>query len=451
MPKKLPPIPDKSQLKFRKTLSMPGLLKNVRNEFEKIEEHRSGKVTFKLADVLMSGLAMFGLKYPSLLQFDKATHNDEIVKTNLKKLHGVKQVPSDTQMREILDPVNPEDLRPAYKTIHRQLQRQKILESYKYLDGYIIISIDGTGQFSSTKISCDDCCSRNLRNGEKQYYHQLLGSAIIHPDKSNVFPLFPEAIVQQDGVSKNDCELNASKRLLPAIRKDFPKQKILIVEDSLAANGPHIRMNEELSFSYIIVAKPSNNAYLFYKVKDCCENATLQQFETVDEGGTKRIYNYINNIALNASNPDLLVNFLEYWEFKDGKPVYHNSWITDVELEKDNVYFVMRGGRARWKIENETFNTLKNQGYNLEHNYGHGKQHLSTVLALLMMLQFFIDQVPEFACPLFNAARNRFHSKIQFWSYFRSRFLEHLIPNWEALFLSIIYGLKPQVIQFDTS
>ena len=91
--------------------------------------------------------------------------------------------------------------------------------------------------------------------------------------------------------------------------------------------------------SYIIVAKPSNNTYLFDKVKDCRENDTLQQVEIVDEDGTKRIYNYINNIALNASNPDLLVNFLEYWEFKDGKQVYHNSWVTDVELSKDNIYF----------------------------------------------------------------------------------------------------------------
>jgi hypothetical protein len=103
------------------------------------------------------------------------------------------------------------------------------------------------------------------------------------------------------------------------------------------------------------------------------------------------------------------------------------------------------------KIENETFNTLKNQGYNLEHNYGHGEQHLSTVLAMLMMLQFLIDQVQEVACPLFQAARNRFHSRIQFWDFVRCRFLGHLLPSWEILWKSIIYGFKPKVIQLDTS
>jgi len=180
-------------------------------------------------------------------------------------------------------------------------------------------------------------------------------------------------------------------------------------------------------------------------------NGDLFKLEIQNIEGTNQVYHYVNNIPLNASNPDLLVNFLEYWEFKDQKKLYHNTWITDIELHQDNVSQVMRGGRARWKIENETFNTLKNQGYNLEHNYGHGKQHLSTVLAVLMMLQFLIDQVQGIACPLFKAARGRFQSRIQLWDFVRSRFLEHLLPSWEILWKSIIYGFKPEVIQLDTS
>jgi hypothetical protein len=264
-------------------------------------------------------------------------------------------------------------------------------------------------------------------------------------------PLFPEAITRQDGDRSNDCERNASKRLLPAIREAFPKLNLTIVEDALASNAPHIRLLEKLSFSYILVAKPSDHAYMFKIIEEHKLNDNVRKLEIQDEDGTIRHYNYINKLPLNASNPDLLVNFLEYWEFKDGKPVYHNTWITDIELLKDNVYYVMRGGRARWKIENETFNTLKNQGYNLEHNYGHGEQHLSTGLAMLMMLQFLIDQVQEVACSLFKAARGRFHSRTQLWDFIRSRFLGHLLPSWEVLWKSIIYGFKPEVIQLDTS
>jgi hypothetical protein len=449
MPKKLPPIPDEKQLKLRKTLSAPGLLKIVRNEFKKILDHRRGKVDYILPDVLMSSLAMFALKYPSLLQFDKARH-EKTIKANLKNLYGVKKAPCDTQMREVLDPVNPNDLRPAYINIHRQLQRQKVLESYQYLGGYIV-SIDGTGQFSSNRVKCKDCLRSYLRNGEKQYYHQLLGAAMVHPNKSNVLPLFPEAITRQDGESKNDCERNASKRLLPAIREAFPKLKIIIVEDALASNAPHIRLLEDLKYSYILVAKPSDHDYMFKIIEEYKASGNVRKNETIDSDGTIRRYNYINNIPLNASNPDLFVNFLEYWEEKDGKTIYHNTWITDIELHQDNVYQVMRGGRAGFQIENETFNTLKNQGYNLEHNYGHGKQHLSTILANLMMLQFLIDQVQEVACPFFKAARGRFHSRIQLWNFMCSRFLEHLLPSWEVLWKSIIYGFKPEIIQLDTS
>lgn len=177
MPKKLPKIPSENQLKLRKTLSAPGLLKIVRNEFEKIPEHRCGTITYNLPNVLMSGLAMFSLKYPSLLQFDKARH-EKTVKANLTNLYGVKKTPCDTQMREVLDPINPKELRQAYISIHRQLQRQKVLENHKYLGRYLV-SLDGTGQFASSKVRCQDCCRKNKRNGEKQYYHQLLGAVIL--------------------------------------------------------------------------------------------------------------------------------------------------------------------------------------------------------------------------------------------------------------------------------
>ena len=145
-------------------------------------------------------------------------------------------------------------------------------------------------------------------------------------------------------------------RLLPAIRKMFPKLKIIIVEDALASNAPHIQLLEELSFNYILVAKPSDHAYMFEKIKQNQEKARVREMKIQDEDGTIRRYNYINNIPLNASHPELLVNFLEYWEEKDGKSIYHNTWITDIELHQDNIYYVMKGGRARFQYENETFN-----------------------------------------------------------------------------------------------
>ena len=111
----------------------------------------------------------------------------------------------------------------------------------------------------------------------------------------------------------------------------------------------------------------------------------------------------------------------------------------------------MRGGRGRWKIENETFNTLKNQGYQLEHNYGHGQKHLATVFGLLMVLAFFVDQVQELCCSLFQAARQQFHSRTSLWDKLRGLFKEYFVVSWETVWLAIIYGHKGGVLQPDTS
>jgi hypothetical protein len=147
----------------------------------------------------------------------------------------------------------------------------------------------------------------------------------------------------------------------------------------------------------------------------------------------------------------LLVNYLEYHEIKEGKTLYHSSWITDIKLTPNHVFQILRAGRARWKIENETFNTLKNQNYHLEHNYGHGKLHLATVLATLMMLHFLIDQVQELACPLFQAARRRYSSRRQFWELLRAYWFTQVLSSWEELFKLIPYRIKIDVEQLDTS
>jgi hypothetical protein len=199
------------------------MLKQVRSAFGKIVDSCKGP-DYALIDVLMSGLAIFWLKYPSLLKFDEKRTEPKI-RANLASLFGVKQAPCDTQMRSRLDGVTPEDMRSTFVRLHHQLQRQHVLDDYRYLGG-ILLSIDGTGQFSSTKIRCPECCERTPENGEKEYYHQLLGAAIVHPDKSQVFPVFPETITHQDGERKNDCERNAAKRLLPAISAAFPQRTV---------------------------------------------------------------------------------------------------------------------------------------------------------------------------------------------------------------------------------
>ena len=157
-------------------------------------------------------------------------------------------------------------------------------------------------------------------------------------------------------------------------------------------------------------------------------------------------------MPLNESNVDVRVNFLEYWEVKGGK-TQHFTWITDFTISKLNGYTLMRGGRARWKIENETFNTLKNQGYHFEHNFGHGHQHLSVVLALLMMLAFAVDQVQQLACQLFQAAWRKVGSKRGLWERMRSLFCELPFDSMTAILRATAYGfhIEGRIVIHDTA
>ncbi len=297
--------------KFRKKLSMPGLLSEVKSYFKTISVPVvKQKDSIPLSDCLMSGLAIFSLKYPSLLQFDKSKR-DPTIEHNLKSLYGIGTIGSDTYLRERLDELPASELRGAYTTLIRQAQRGKVLEKFTYYNDYYLVSIDGTGYFSSHDIHCDQCCEKHHRNGQVTYYHQMLGIALVHPDHHHVLPLAPEPIIKPDGVKKNDCERNAGKRLLTQLRKDHPKMKMIIIEDGLASNGPHINLLKSLDMSYILGAKPKDHTYLF----DWTQSSSQTKcYQTQDDDGTIHKYRYINQVPLNDTHCYLNVNFLIYEE-----------------------------------------------------------------------------------------------------------------------------------------
>ena len=146
--------------KGRKHLSADALFRLVQNGFDNIPDHRLADTEISLTDALMSAFAMFSLKSPSLLAFDK-----ERAEGNLETIYGIERVPCDTHMREILDPVFPESLRPVFKRVFTQLQRGKALESMAFLDDHYFLALDGTGYFSSKTIHCASCLHKVHRNG----------------------------------------------------------------------------------------------------------------------------------------------------------------------------------------------------------------------------------------------------------------------------------------------
>jgi hypothetical protein len=356
-------------------------------------------------------------------------------------------------MREILDPVAPDSLRPVFKQVFRQLQRRKALHEMEFVQGHSLLALDGTGYFSSNQIPCASCLATHHRNGTLTYAHHLLGAALLHPDKCEGIPLMPAPIIKQDGTDKNDCERNAAKRFLTKFRHDYPALKVLVTAESLSSNAPHLETLQAHDVHYLLGVKGGDHACLFQQVAQAEHTGRVTFYERDNaKQGVHHRFRFVSDMPLNASNTALRVNFLECWETAKGT-TQHFSWVPDLRLNKGTVYRLMQGARARWRSENETFNTLKNQGDHFEHNFGHGYQHLSVVFAVRMMLAFCVDQVQQLCCPLFQAAWAKWGSKRLLWEKMRALFDDYALDSMEHLFQALYYGLKTSapILDIDSS
>jgi hypothetical protein len=314
-----------------------------------------------------------------------------------------------------------------------------------FMEGRYLVSIDGTGYFSSEKRHSPFCLEKkNSKTGKSTYYLHTLGAAIVCPGRREVVALPPEPIRKQDGQDKNDCERNACRRWLHKFRLDHPRLKVIVVEDGLSPNAPHIRDLKEHRCRFILGLKEGDHAYLSACLDQAVASGQSTEHDTFDEKDPKvrHFFRFANAVPLNESNRDLLVNVLEYWEVKE-HDTRHFCWVTDFPLTTDNVHQIMRGGRARWKIENETFNTLKNQGYHLEHNYGLGTKNLSMVFVSLMMLAFLVDQTQQMTCSLFQSVWKKLGTKRELWETIRGAFRLFRVESMEILYRRILAGAQP--------
>ena len=451
----------------RINLNADALYSTVKSIFDKIPEHRrnGGNIKSSLADGLMSGLAIFAMKFPSLLKFDKA-RKDGAKNINLRNLFSIKNIPSDTQMRQILDEVNPDTIRPAFRKIFSQLQRGNELKKYQYLGGHYLIALDGTGKFASDKVRCEHCIQKKKKGGkegEMTFHHQLLGASIVHPEIKQVIPLCPEPILNQDGSKKQDSELKSGKRWIEKFRKEHSKLRAIIIEDALSANAPHIKTLKKHDLRYIIGVTDKGHKALInqFSVNERHNLINTHHYsEIIGEKVKKKVthfFKFIDGLSLNNSHSDIKVNLVDYRQITEyidptqdkkgiGTKEVHFTWITDISLSQDNIVQVMRAGRSRWRIENENFKTLKEEtSYNLEHSYGHGKKYLCTIFAYLTYLSFLIDQTQELVCDKFNKAlQSEGGTKRDFWQCFKAWFRRVVFKNWNAF-----YGFFTKVIPIE--
>lgn len=420
------------------------LIKDLKERFVRLDKPRADNAPYDVSNIIMCGFAVFSLKDRSLLKFVNKLKER---KNNLRNVYQITQCPSDSTMRRLLDEVPTKQLKPLFKPYLKKLDNQGVLDKYEYLDDSLSVPIDGVHYFTSKKICCEKCCVKKHQDGSVTYYHNALAAVIVSPDKSEVFPVGIEDIGKQDGKTKNDSELAAAKRLVPQIRQHLPDKKIIIGGDALYANGPFIELLQkpEHQMNFILSIKPGSQGYLFVQAERLEDEGKM---EVITKTTKHKIYvtKYANDLVLNGSNPDIKVNFIHFEEhdLKTGKVKIFN-WITDIIIDATNYKKIVKVGRSRWKIENETFNTLKNQGYNYEHNYGHGEHNLATNFSILMMLAFLFDQIQQAVNKTFRVARTTAGSKIDLWEDIRKIFDMVLVDSMQTIYKIIAKELKLKI------
>ena len=409
--------------------------------FSKIKDERSDNYSYKLKDALKSGFAIYSLKSPSLFSFRKRSKAEQ---SNLTEIYRIEKIPSDSGLRKILDKVSSKKIRKGFHELFKRIRKIGVLDNFRFWGKYNIVSVDGVEHFCSKKVSCKQCMTRKHRDGSQSFYHSMLSAAIVHPDKKEVFILDNEPIVKQDGAKKNDCERSAVKRLLTNLKSLYNKEFMIFVFDALYACGPVIKQILECSrWRFVIGVKPDGNKFLFNQFNEKDRQGKINWHSIKEKGETHR-FGFINNLILNETACDVRVNML-YYEWTNSKgEVKKFSWCTNIKLMKSNVYKIMCIGRSRWKIENETFNTLKNQGYHFEHNFGHGEKNLCTNFAFLMMLVFYIDQIQQYSCQYFKIILKELKTRSKFWESLRAVFKILPCKNMLHAFFSIatIYQVR---------
>ena len=401
------------------------------------DQRDSRRITWELPAVLMSAFAMLFFQPPSLWEYQRRRQK-RTGRSNLERVFQVEELPSDTQMREILDGVPTDPLRQVLPPVFEQMRRvgwtARFVTAVAGTKYYPTV-LEGSEYFHSTQIHCPSCLHQRQANGETHYSHVVVGATVTRAGSHAILPLDAEEVHNSDGLQKQDGELTAAKRLVTRLRAEHRQLSLCIVGDDLYAHEPFIQELRARRMSFVLVAKPTSPVTLLAQLAEreqrgACVHGTWEE----GTGRHHRAFEYRSAADVPLTQAGVAgVNFLAVWERRaDGTVGYHNSWVTDLVVTAATVAAIVGIGRSRWKIENEQFNVHKNHGYEVAHNYGHGQQTLSMVFYLLNLLAFVAHQLLEFGDRLYQQCRAG-ESRRGLWTLFRSAFYLIEFDTWEAI------------------
>lgn len=401
------------------------------------ERQSSPNLTYSVTDAALSAFTVFFMQSPSFLAHQRDMQRNK-GRNNAHSLFGVQQIPSDTQIRRLLDPIAPNHLGGVFWHVYERCQAAQLLDNHSGVAGNLLLALDGVQYFSSQRIHCPNC-TRCQYEDRVTYRHSLIAPVLVAPHSPQVFSLEPEFIQPQDGCEKQDCEQQAIKRWLQRNARRLPAERTTILADDLHCHQPLCELVRDYQFNFILVCLPESHDTLYREVELLAQHGLLDTYsERVWNGRfyERRDYRFSNQLPLRAGADVLMVNWCELtiWHTQTGEQLYHNSFATNFHLTAENVADVVRSGRARWKTENENHNTLKNRGYHLEHNFGHGQQYLSALLVTLNLLAFLCHTLLWLTEPVAQQLRTNLGTLRTFWDDVRTLARYFYFETWARLF-----------------
>ena len=429
-----------------------GLINKTRAAFENLPDFRkkatANNLKYAIADAALSAFSVFFTQSPSFLDYQTRMQKAH-GKNNAQSIFGVHQIPSANQIRNLLDPVPPEAVYPLLQEIGDSLYQHGYLASFRSVGGTLLVALDGTDFFASEKISCPCCSCQTLKNGHTLYRHSAITPVIVAPGQAHVIPLPPEFIQPQDGQEKQDCELAACKRWLTMWGGHYALWGVTLLGDDLYCHQPYCEEAIAQGFHLLLTCKPESHALLYEWIADFERTGQVRVIERTRKEGKRRLterYRYMNPVPLRDSDDALMLNWCELTITDDkGKTVYKNAWATTHKIHDGNVAELAAAGRSRWKIENENNNVLKNHGYHFEHNFGHGKQHLSNLLATLILLAYLLHTVLDWMDTAYRTVRGLLPSRRTFFEHLRA-LLQYLpFDSWAHLMEFMLKGLGAEI------
>ncbi|OYE00554.1 ISNCY family transposase [Nostoc sp. 'Peltigera membranacea cyanobiont' 232] len=431
------------------TIEIPELIQFLRSSLNDLpDERKPGNNTkYQVEDAVMAAFSIFFTQSESFLDHQRLMKNNK-GKDNAESLFSIEKIPCDNQIINLLDPVPTATIFIAFKEVYEWLNKNGVLKKFLYLNEEILIALDGTEYFSSKKINCPHCNCRNHRNGATTYFHGCVTPIVVSPNQKQVINLEPEFIKKQDGHQKQDCENAAVKRWLNNNHQNKYGYPVTLLGDDLYSRQPVCELALKQGYNFIFVCLETSHKTLYEWLEFLERNGDVTTVEKKEWDGRKNLiyrYRYTSRLPLRDDDSSLEVNWCEVTVIneKTQKIIYRNNWITNHKISENNVEEIVKAGRSRWKVENEGNNVLKNHGYNLEHNFGHGENHLCELLLSLNLLAFLFHTVLDLVNYTYQKVRKILVTRTTFFKDIRTLLKYLWFPDWSHLFSLIITEHDP--------